>query len=376
MTKHSKHGANAAAITRSPVLENVLDMGKDDEYTRTNGFDSLRKRETLHSSLENGDSLADHESALSYSASLEEVRTWLGALCEEEQVQADWSDENEHQVGGHTKSHGDIDWGLDTSVLSRIRKGHGPRPSEFEDLLWPLRMDDEAPRFSKQPRKETPKEMEEVLLKWNRHVGIPVEDSEAREALVKALFLRIDLLHRSSCRSSADAHNETTYKLLHAIWRYRLETVSFETQDTCNLMTIMLAHLGYAIRDIDQELKYLKFYALVADRQCLANIANAKTTRKLERHIMEAKLSGDMNSVLKYERQKKTWDLAVWQKNCDVVADRFKAARRNVELQGLKELQELTVLQTAQKTVLYERIARGGPPADLYIPRSTWLLPP
>jgi hypothetical protein len=233
-------------------------------------------------------------------------------------------------------------------------------------------MDDEAPRFSKQPKKETQKEME-VLLKWNRHVGIPVEDSEAREALVKALFLRIDLLHRSSCRSSADAHNETTYKLLHAIWRYRLETVSFETQDTCNLMTIMLAHPGYAIRDIDQELKYLKFYALVAERQCLANIANAKTARKLERHIMEAKLSGDMNSMLKYERQKKTWDLAVWQKNCDVVADRFKAARRNVELQGLKELQELTVLQTAQKTVLYERIARGGPPTELYIPRSTWL---
>jgi hypothetical protein len=116
-TRSERGCHNAFASTRKRARH-----GKDDEDTRTNGFDSLRKRETLHSSLENGDSLADHESALSYSASLEEVRTWLGALCEEEQVQADWSDEYEHQVGGHTKSHGDIDRGLDTSVLSRIRK--------------------------------------------------------------------------------------------------------------------------------------------------------------------------------------------------------------------------------------------------------------
>jgi hypothetical protein len=373
MTTGSKHDHYAGAITRSVVLDNVLDTEQEDDFQRPDGCLSLTSHQDLHEGVESSDGPTENGSSLLLGASLEELRAWLDAQCEKEQAQIDWSDEHERLSKGRIKDHNNISEGPDTSVLSRIRAGYGPRSSNFEDLLWPLRLDRESPRFSKQPRKESQKELEDVLLKWNRHVGVPVEDSEAREALVKALFLRIDLLDRSSCRSSADAHNETCGKLLHAIWAYRLETVMFETQDTCNLLTIILAHLGHAIPDIDQELKYLMFYTLVAERQCLANITNARTARKLERLITEAKLGGDMNSMLKYERQKKTWDLAVWQKNCDVVADRVKIARRNVELQGLKELQELSVLQSAQKIVLAERIARDDPPSDLYIPRSSWL---
>lgn len=373
MTTHSKHGENAAPITRSLVLENVLDTGEGDDHASTDGFDSLRSCQNLHSSLESSHHHVEDNNTLPLGATLKELRAWLDVQCEEEQARADWNHEYERQVEDHTREDDANSKGLNTHILSRIKNGHGPRSSKFEDLLWPLRMDGTAPRFDKKPRKETRQEMEEVLQNWNKHVGVPIEDSKAREALIEAMYVRIDLLDRASHRSSADVHDETSRKLVHAIWAYRLETVNFQSQDTCNLMTIVLGHLGYAIPNIDQELKYLMFYTLVAERQYLANIANASTTRKLERNIAEAKLRGDADNVGKYERQMNHWGLAIWQNNCGVIADRVKTARRNVELQGLKELQELTVLQTAQKIALQERISRGDPLSNLYIPRSTWL---
>jgi hypothetical protein len=203
---------------------------------------------------------------------------------------------------------------------------------------------------------------------------VPVEDAETRQLLIAAMYARVEYLDGSlRYRRSADAHEIASRKLLHAIHVYRLETVHFSTTDTCDLMTIILAHVGYAIPDVDVELKHLMFYTLVTERQYLAHVANATSTQKLEKQVMEAKRIKDTASVEKYERQMKNWGLAIWQNNCDTIAERVKIARRNVELKTLKELEELTILQTAQRLVLQERISRGTPRSERLIPRSTWL---
>ena len=235
-------------------------------------------------------------------------------------------------------------------------------------------MNEDGARFLNKPIVETPQEMETVLRNWNRHVGVPMEDGDAREALIAAMYARIEYLDGTlSYRRSADAHNITSQKLLHAIHVYRLETVHFSTTDTCELLNMVLAHLGYAIPDIDEELKYLMFYTLVAEREYLAQIANAPAKHKLDQQIAEAKRFRDYDTVEKHERQLRNWGTAIWKQNCDIIANRVRIARRVVESRALGELQHLAMLQTAQKTVLQQRLSHGQPPADKLIPRSVWL---
>jgi hypothetical protein len=365
---------DAPPLRRSLILVNVLDAEDEEAYQREDSLDNLSSTQNLTTNFEHGQDYTESSSFLHPEVSLEEVRTWLDAQCEQEQARADWSSERRGNRINLIEKNGNLKRGLDTDVLSRVRKGYGTRSAKFEDLLWPLRMDEDAPRFFKKPIKQTRQEMESVVRGWNRHVGAPIEDAEAREALIDAKYARVEYLDGSlSYRRSADAHDITTRKLLHAIHAYRLETVHFSTKDTCDLITIILAHLGYAIPDVDEELKYLMFYTLVTERQYLAHTANATTARKLEKQIMDAKRCGDADTAQRHERQIQRWSMTIWQNNCDVIAERVKIARRNVELKFLEELQELTILQTAQKIVLRERISRGAPPSGRLIPRSTWL---
>ncbi|KAH4199486.1 hypothetical protein HBH92_055110 [Parastagonospora nodorum] len=368
MTIDNEQGA--AHLRRSLVLRNVLDTEREDPCKQTADAETVSSTAYPNPNLGASEDLGNDVDSLIPGSNLEEIREWLDLQCGEEQARIDWSVPRITLTDDQRK----LKRGLNTDVLKRIKKGYGPRPSKFEDLLWPLRMNDDVAKFLTKPIIETPQEMEHVLRNWNRHVGVPVEDADAREVLIATMYARIKYLNGSlSYRRSADAHDITSQKLLHAVHAYRLETVHFSTTDTCELMTIILAHLGYAIPDIDQDLKYLLFYTLVSERQFLAHTANATTAHRLEQQITAAKRMRDHETVDKYSRQMNNWATTIWLNNCTIIADRVRLARRNVQSRALGELQHLTILQTAQKIVLRQRISRGAPPSDKLIPREIWL---
>jgi hypothetical protein len=375
MVLTSKHQQSTAPITRSLVLSNVLEADSDDDSELCSGLDNLTN--SWHSDAAIGDEeYLVNNSSLPPGACLEDILTWLDVQCETEQARFDCVSEEEFQLDNHPQKHEQLNKGPDTAVLDRIRRGYGPRTSRFEDLLCSLRINasGDAPRFSKRPRKESYESMKDVLLNWNKHVASACDDPEARIALIHAMYARVSFLDRFlSHRRSADAHDDTSRRLLLAIHAYRPETADFETQDTCNLLTIVLAHIGYAIPDIDQELKYLIFYTLVTERGYMAHTANADIRHKLEDKIANARRRRDSQSVTKYKRKLNDWSRGVFEKNCDIIASRVQIARRNVELTALDELQTLTILQTAQKIVLDERLSNRKPPSQLLIRRSTWL---
>jgi hypothetical protein len=299
------------------------------------------------------------------------VTVWLEAECKEVLAGVDWEPEFEHLQSEETPVKG-----MDTSSLQRIRRNHGPRSSQFEDLLAPLRLTDSgrAPQSSKRPIKETCESMEATLRAWNQHVADSASDNtSARKTLMKALRSRINMLNKALItRWSADAHDDTCRRLLNAIHAYRPETVNFENQDPMDLLIIIIAHLGYAIPDIDDELKYVMLYTLVKERGYSAHVANENTRRRYEDKIEDAKRQGDVAEAAKNEAKLKAWISAGLQKNCDVIVERVKTARQNVRLKGLEDIQELCVLQTAQKLVLSGRIKDGKSPSELLIPRSVW----
>jgi hypothetical protein len=343
--KHQEH----TAITRSLILQNVLgsDSDSDDDSGLDCSLDSLISSWHTDTTIK-ADEHVEDDGSLPIGASLEDTIAWLDAQCGAEQARFDSVQDSKCQPESGQAGHDRPNRGPDTAVLNRIRRGHGPRSSKFEDLLWPLRLNTSAGRFSERPRKESSEAMAEVLLNWNMHVASAYDDPDTRIDLIDAMQARVHFLNRIlSHRRSADAHDDTSRKLLRAIHAYRPETADFETQDTCNLLTVILAHIGFAIPDIDQELKYLIFYTLVAERVHMAHVANADTRRRLEENISIAKKRRDRENVVKYEQKLIDWSLGVFENNCDIITSRVKIARRNVELKALEELQALTVLQTA-----------------------------
>lgn len=314
---------------------------------------------------------AKEEGSSSAEKYLAGVAAWLEAECKEVLTGVDWEQEFEHLQNDDI-----LVEGMNTSALQRIRRGHGPRPSKFEDLLAPLRLTDSgrAPQFSKRPIKETCESMEATLRAWNKHVADAASDNTgARKILMKALHSRINMLNKALItRWSADAHDNTCRRLLNAIHAYRPEAVSFENQDPMGLLIIIIAHLGYAIPDIDDELKHLMLYTLVKERGYSAHVANENTRRRYEDKIEDAKRQGDAPEAAKNKAKLKAWVSAGLQKNCDVIIERIKTARQNLRLKGLEDIQELCVLQTAQKLVLSDRIRDGKSPSELLVPRSAW----
>ncbi|KAF1914602.1 hypothetical protein BDU57DRAFT_519688 [Ampelomyces quisqualis] len=370
MTATDKHRKDPAPITRSLVLGRVQDLDQDEDIELNISSDIPRKSQSAHSYDE------EHRAndSLTTGASLGEIRDWLDLQCEKEQARIDWDPEYEPHLD-RCSGNGQRT-GPDTAVLDRIRRGHGPRSAKFEDLLWPLRINsfETDTRYRKRPINESYRAMQEVLQKWNEHVASPHDDPEAREALVDAMYSRISFLDRTlSHRRSADAHDDTSRKLLHAIHTYRPETASFETKDTCHLLTIILAHIGFANPDIDQELKFLIFYTLVTERNSMAHTANADARLKLEDKIATAKRHGDVTALTKYARKMSDWTRDIAHNNCATLCARIKTARLNIPPIILANLQPLTIQQTAQKILLDETLRRGDIPSSSLVPQASWL---
>lgn len=364
-----------ALITRLLVPQNMWQSNGNEDYEHIYSPNRLASSERTDSVTKESENKEDLDS-LPFGASLEQIKTWLDTQCETEQTCIDWTVDYDHKPQDHTEEHEVFDKRPNTAILDRIRRGHGPRSSKFEDLLWPLRTDksEGASRFSKWPRKESFKAMAEVLLKWNKHVACTYKDVEAREALMHAMRGRIAFFDRAlSHRRSADAHDDSSRKLLRAVYIYRPETIIFGTKDPFDLLTITLAHIGFAIPDFDHELEYLMFYTLVIERSRMAHVANAGIRHKSEEKIADSKRRRDTERAAMYERKISDWNRNVFQKNCNIVAERIKVARRNIELKVSEELQTLTVLQIAQKVISRDIISKRSPPAkDLSSSSASW----
>lgn len=369
MTINYGHQREPATITRSLVLDSVLDVNDDDDTELSQSPESLRISQSGHSEKE------AHEvnDSLVTDASLGEIRNWLNLQCEKEQARTDWIPEYKPRTDkwGNAQR-----LGLDTTVLDRIRRGHGPRSARFEDILWPLRINPSSTdtQFSRRPRTESYASMLAVLQQWNVHVASPHDDPEARQALIDAMYNRITFLDRTlSHRRSADAHDDTSRKLLHAIHAYRPETASFKTKDTCHLLTIILAHIGFAIPHIDQSHKFLIFYTLVTERNSMAHTANADARLRLENRMAVAKRHNDADALAKYERKLRDWGKEIFSNNCAIVIQRIKTARLNIRPIVLAELQDLTVMQAAQKVVLADLLSRNPTLRSSLLPPSAAL---
>ena len=370
--------ANGRAVSRSFIVHRLWQADEDDHLEQVSRRSTTTSNDASSVASSEDELGTTNESAddelLPANATLEETMSWLDVQCKREQAKVDWEPEYGHRT---TENHVPSE-GPNVAVLQRIRRGHGPRSSKFEDLIAPLRLTDggEAPRFSKRPLKDTCEDLEVVLRDWNEHVASAAEDDiGAREVLMDAMRDRIVFLDRALIsRWSADAHDDTCRKLLLAIHVYRPETAEFDTKDPMDLLIIILAHLGYAIPDIDYDLKYRMLYTLVTERRYSAGAlaANVKTRRRYEKSIVEAKKRGDLTRAMKYENEMDAWVRAGLQKNCDVIIQKVKNARRNIELKVLQEQQDLAVLQAAQKLVLKDRIANGKPPIGDLIPRFVW----
>ncbi|KAH7080937.1 hypothetical protein FB567DRAFT_116521 [Paraphoma chrysanthemicola] len=371
MSTADRLSSSSVHVRRSAVLRQLKQANRQGNK-RTSDASDLSNRDPVEFFDDNDSTLevpaddAEHEEQsgrLSPNANLDDVRAWLDGQAKKELSRVDWTPEYDRQRNraGPRPENDNFFEGLDTKVLERIRRRKGPRPARFEDLLAPLRLHD-GPIQHRRPIKESYQEMAAVIQTWNQHVAPLEEDLQARETLMIALRELIHFLNTSAHkRHSADAHERTSRHLLAAIHAYRTETAIFETKQSPDLLIIILAHVGFAIPDIDDDLKYLIFYALVTERLASAHAVNAERRAHLEDNIARAKQAQDLDLVETSEKKLRDWVNEGFCHEAEVIASRIKAARHRVWLKGVDDLQDLVALQVAQKMALENALASPNP---------------
>lgn len=302
--------------------------------------------------------------------SLEEIRRWLDTHCESEQARVDWT--LEYQPIREDGQLNDVR--IDTAILDRIRRGGGPREPTFEDLLAPLRRNEagescqaSAPRLVE----GTYAGMEKVIRDWNRQVTTSDNDPGILDALKDAMHCRIRFIEKvltPKDRVSDDAHNNTCRKLLYSIHAYRPETAEFQTEDTSKLLIIILAHIGLAVPDVDNDTKKLMFYTLIKEREYEAKVANDLSFRRFERSIDEARKQGLVEDLVKHERKFRKWKAELLERDAMVIIKRIKFARGEIERKQIADIRHMKILEAAQKFALFN--ATSAPDQEDYMLRS------
>jgi hypothetical protein len=370
-------GRNNAAeginrISRRIILRQLWDFYEDDDHIQEQ--DSDLDDDSSSDSLAESTNTDDECLLASPEANLGELWEWLDSEGDKECARIDRSSEYVHCEGDAGRPN-TLDHGLNTAVLERIRQGKGPRRAKFEDLLAPLRLDiDAKPRKNKKIHKQTYGDMKGVLVDWNKHVADPGDDLKARDALLAAMRGRISFLKKIAVhRSTADAYDDTSGKLVHAIHVYRPETAAFHTKDPSDLLIIILAHIGFIKPDIDDELKHLIFHALVMERNYNARKFNRNFIRGQEKKILGAKQSGDQQAVKKYEGRLRDWEYGLFLKSGNKLIEKIKFARRGVEQNCFKGMRQLRILQAAQAIALAEKTTKLDSLSRDHLVTSMWL---
>ncbi|KAF1844276.1 uncharacterized protein K460DRAFT_369141 [Cucurbitaria berberidis CBS 394.84] len=352
-----------AKLTRKYLLEQLCDPDIDDDC-ETGFYD--------HDCPETGAVATlteDSGGPEALDASLEEVKAWLDTLCHKEKAQYD--DLSAPECERLETETGNIletvfkrrDLGLDTKILERIRRGEGPRDVVIEDLLAPLRLDNNRKVNSVT---ETYDDQKAVLLAWNKHVTGKYDNTKGRELLVAALHERLKAISKVQeiiqdkrasemyDRVGQEAILEPSAKrLLQALHAYRPETARFEYQDPLDMLVILWANTRPEIPDIkmDDEMKYLSLKVLAAESSLSQSYTNEAFRRETKKRRDSARQRQDKAEFLRLKQVQERSDRKAAKQSIQRSIDTILSARRELRKAVLYDLQELTVLQATQKLV-------------------------
>ena len=310
--------------------------------------------------------------------SLEYVKAWLDAKCEEEEARAQAladaeDDELRRLACGITASSPDSGpLGMDTKIIEQIRRGEWPRDKVVEDLLAPLRLGKLKPAGQ-----ESYNDMERVLLAWNHHVSRQTDDGKLREAFGTALRDRLKAIKKvlEIVRDEQESKiydeighegilEPSAWRLRQAMHAYRPETVHFKNQDPYDMLILLLANVGRAIPDIlgDDELMYLTFRVMTAETELAQRFRNGDTRRRIKSKIQEARWKRDRAELVHRKEEMSKFNRRVARDSVQYNLDKIKLARIRLQQVVLAELLELTVPQAAQKWVRWQTVRQSWPP--------------
>lgn len=294
----------------------------------------------------------------------QDMRNWLALLCEEEQSKVDWTPSPEHTLPAADRVPPEP--GIDTEILELIEMGLGPRPDEheIEDLVAKLRQTLQLPETLEQKeerggapktRSETYEELKAVLQEWNLAVSSLEVILEARRELVLVLDERRRLFERMlhGSRVPEELSQQST-RLMQVLYAYRPEIMHFKDQKPYDVMVAMIANHRIAKPDIDDDVWDAMFKALLMELKL-----------QLPKYMLERELFIEEQLKSKAARKdKERWDdlcqeyYEKYEERGKLIAvkllDDLKAARRNLRLVVLGQMQDLTMLQAGQKWVANE----------------------
>ena len=291
-------------------------------------------------------------------------KSWLDQLCEHEQDQIDellgndsnlpagLNDKYTSQASERYGKSADFS-SLDTTVLQRIREGRGPRDVIPEDLLATFRDNRPQNRGA-----ETYGEMRKVLVSWNERMsGGSKEDEDARKVLKTAIETRTKLL--KSFYHGLDRRRvleESSAELLQGLTALRPEIADFKNQDPSDILIMMWANVRIAIPDLDDELQLLTMKALINEVESKSHMKNADKLSGLARSLSVARLEQDTAEVERLKTKMQAFEQKMRETVVKKVIDKIKVMRKDLMRVKLKELQQLTKLQAAQKWAAHAKL--------------------
>ncbi|KAH6644615.1 hypothetical protein C7974DRAFT_383949 [Boeremia exigua] len=293
-------------------------------------------------------------------------KSWLDQICDEAQARFDKASEddsrplssNSHtEQASKTQNHGCCEGAdsqtLDTDILQRIREGRGPRDEVSEDLLAVFRDKD-----LQRDKEESYEDMRNVLLSWNRRVSSTLREGENSRVMLRLAVERRGSLLRS-CDHGTDGRQEleeSSAELLQALTALRPEIAEFHRQSSFDILVMLWANVRIAIPDMDDELKLLTMEALIDEVKSRSQTVNADKLSGLARSLSVAKLEHNIAEIERLTMKIQAFERKMRDTVVRKVIDKIKAMRRGLTQIKLKELQELTELQAAQKWAAHKSL--------------------
>ncbi|KAF2123442.1 hypothetical protein P153DRAFT_401922 [Dothidotthia symphoricarpi CBS 119687] len=292
-------------------------------------------------------------------AILARTRSWLDAKCLQEQASADWAPEfSRERWSTFQEQEGSIHGSpaIDTTILERIHAGRGPRDPSYEvDLLAAVRLEPVEMIEGPEPEyvRETYKATSKVLLEWNLHISADKYDPELSKALVGVLNERVRLFGEvqkgTANPTILNKTSDSSRQIIQALCALRPEVARFSTLNPTTILYILWAYIGRAVPDMDDDLKYATMRVLLGERLLMSSVKNKRRREMMEDDIKTSRQRGEMIRVQRLEEERSKEERILCEAAKTETRQRIKYARRGVREEALRELQQLTLLQAAQK---------------------------
>ncbi|KAF2247139.1 hypothetical protein BU26DRAFT_342765 [Trematosphaeria pertusa] len=348
-------------ITRALVLELLYDPDEDPEeqyVEEDNGGIDIEETTTE----------VDF-APVSADTILQETRSWLEALADEQQAETDSTSDceteedptgNESPSLGVDGDQGDepeptihvqpSDMGMNTEVLHRIREEEpGPRPPEGYDLIANLRLG--TPKKD-DTSEETYAELLEVVQAWNLHVGSIPDLTEERDEFLQALRERHHLIKDVEQHKRERAVlDEPPERLQRAMRAYRPEIAKFENQNTFDILVMMIANLRIANPDLDEDVKDAVIWTIFMEvwlPLCFEKQYRDERA-KIQQQVTRARENGNREDMGHLTEEKKALDRKQVARAVERAINYMKFTRNELRRRVEKDTEQLALLQTGQK---------------------------